>query len=211
MSATVPFLWAEKATIRHIRERVPKLKVAGALAAYLGLCEIASDKAVEEFDADLPKVAEKSGFGLRIIGQRIADLEAAGVVEVTRPKVRGPARFKLLNALGTECRTIRSDCRTISTGCMQPLPNVRHSDAQLLPNPIVKEKKGDQPTNPRPLKPTDRIGLEKQSEALELDIRRLSPLRLHEQAPGHKERLELKRRQLENVKSRLAEAMEAIT
>src|SRR5215472_5797086 len=56
-----PFYWASKAAKRMIRQKVGDMKNgASILATYSALCELASDRQSEAFDAQHKEIADKA-------------------------------------------------------------------------------------------------------------------------------------------------------
>ena len=196
-------MWAAKAILRRSRERVPDASTA--LAVYFALCELASDNASEEFTATQQVIASKSGLSSKSVQRRIADLVALDAITEDAPKLKGAARFRLLCANGHEVRTIGRNVRTSG----HEVRAIGHgTDA---PSPISsKREETINKGKPSPIGTPQRIALERQVDSLELEVRQLASLRLHEQKGGHKAELEAKRKSLARFKARLAEGVEAI-
>lgn len=138
MSDTPAWLWADKAVLRRIRERIPD--VTSALGVYCALCEIASDNQAEEFTATQQAIAMKSGLSVRTVGDRLRDLVSAGAISENAPKIKGPSLFTLLSSSGNGCRSIRNGCRSIGNAEPDPLqiPNIREESRGGENRPLSK-------------------------------------------------------------------------
>jgi len=165
---SIAFFWADKAVTRRIREQIPD--VASALAVYHALAELASDNQAETFTATQAAIASKSGFKIRTVGSRLADLVRIRVIEMQVPEIRSAARFTLLDASGNGCRAIGN-----KRGAIRDRPPASVAES------ILREESR---INGRPLGTAERIGLEKQSECIGAELKRLKPLRLYQRPEG---------------------------
>jgi hypothetical protein len=127
-----PFCWQARDALKLIRREFSDANTAtSALAAYLALTEISSEEGAAVFKASQAELAERSGLKERTIRDRLTELVAAGVIEMSTPKVRAPATFTLLS-IGDKRRTFGDNCRTSGNGTEDYTP-------APLPVPIVKE------------------------------------------------------------------------
>ena len=120
-SPQAPFAWQDKRVLRRIRETCPEYP--SALAVYLALTVVASDKQSEEFTTTHQWLAQLSGFSPRTVQSRVHDLAAAGVIAVTTPPLKAPSTFRLL-PFGSGCRTSGNGCRAFSNEMAPPLPSL---------------------------------------------------------------------------------------
>lgn len=91
-----PFCWQDKPTLRKIRELAPS--PGSALAVYLALTEIASDKESDTFQTTHHYIGKVSGFSWRTVLERLKDLQRIGVIEVQTPRMKAPSTYRLLRA-----------------------------------------------------------------------------------------------------------------
>jgi hypothetical protein len=108
------FCWQEKAVLRQIREAFDLThNVSSALATYVALTEIASDKQSDSFTTTEAWIARQSGLSVRTVSDRIKVFVEMGILGVVVPKLLGPATYSL------------SPVRQPLPNDKQPLPNVR--------------------------------------------------------------------------------------
>ena len=92
----IAFAWQDKISLRRIREQIPDY--GSALAVYVALTVVASDKESDEFQTTQEWVAQLSGFDARTVRRRLPDLERIGVVKITTPPLRVPSTYRLLRS-----------------------------------------------------------------------------------------------------------------
>lgn len=155
-SATTPtavaWLWADKAIVRRIRERVPD--IASALTVYFALCEIASDNQAEEFEATQQAIASKSGLSVRTVGHRLRELVSIGAIKMEVPQIRSAARIGLQNPIGNGCRSIRNGCGSFRSGEPIPLQIPIREESRINPMPETGGGREFFTLQPEPTKPT---------------------------------------------------------
>lgn len=165
-SATTPtavaWLWADKAIVRRIRERVPD--IASALTVYFALCEIASDNQAEEFEATQQAIASKSGLSVRTVGHRLRELVSIGAIKMEVPQIRSAARIGLQNPIGNGCRSIRNGCGSFRSGEPIPLQIPIREESRINPMPetggggefLTLEPEPSKPKSSKTPKPRER-------------------------------------------------------
>jgi hypothetical protein len=125
-SSSVPFAWVDKRMVRRIREKCEDYGTA--LAVYLALALVESDKGGGAFQTTHSWLASFSGFCARTVKSRLKDLEGIGAIAITTPKLKAPSTYRLLpfgndgRTIGNGCPTIGNGCRTIGNGIRKPLP-----------------------------------------------------------------------------------------
>jgi hypothetical protein len=90
-----PFLWQSRVVLQKIRTKLEE--PATALCVYVALTELASQDCAQTFQATHAAIAQHAGVSERTVFARLADLESIGVVNITRPRVRGAATYRLLS------------------------------------------------------------------------------------------------------------------
>lgn len=98
-----PFDWASKAAKRMIRQRIADMKNgASVLATYSALCELASDRQSDLFDAQHKEIADKALVSISTVKRAFPVLEELGAIKITpndRPgsKLKAPSTYALLS------------------------------------------------------------------------------------------------------------------
>ena len=118
MTTTPAFCWQSKAALRQIRESVHDY--GSALAVYVALSVVASDKQAEAFTTTHQWLASLSGFGVSTVKLRLKELERIGLVKITTPPIKAPCTYSLL-AIASERRTLANGCRTLASTAAPPL------------------------------------------------------------------------------------------
>ena len=122
-SQDCPWCWQRKQILRLIREGFDSTHdVPTAIATYTALTEIASDEQRDQFTTTHSYIAQKAGLSPRTVGDHLRAFSEMGIIEMTVPKLRGPAFFNL----NTDAKLFPND--------KQPLPSVRQpavSERQL--------------------------------------------------------------------------------
>ena len=90
----VAFCWQSKAALRLIREQVPDY--GSAIAVYVALSVIASDKESPEFQTTHQWIESLCGFGNTTVKLRLKELERIGLVKITTPALKAPCPYHLL-------------------------------------------------------------------------------------------------------------------
>ena len=122
-----PFCWQAKESLRGIRDRFDAShNVASAIAVYVALSEIASNKSCESFEATQGEVAQKSGLSPNTVRKVITGLKVAGLLHESpnfyesiegETSGRAPSTFNLLlSPSRNQCATPRNDCATLRNG-----------------------------------------------------------------------------------------------
>jgi hypothetical protein len=122
-----PFCWQAKESLRAIRDRFDAAhNVASAIAVYVALSEIASNKGCESFEATQGEVAQKSGLSPNTVRKVLAGLKAAGLLHESpnfyesgegETSGRAPSTFILLpHPSHNQCATSRNNCATLRNG-----------------------------------------------------------------------------------------------
>lgn len=112
-----PWCWQSKAALRAIREGFDEEHgVTSALAVYLALTELASDRASETFQTTHAWIGGMTGLSVRTVQDRIKGLAELGLVTVVTPKLRAPSAYTL-HTSGTGCGTFGNSCVTSGNGC----------------------------------------------------------------------------------------------
>jgi hypothetical protein len=167
----IAFAWQDKRALNAIRERLDgNSKQPIALAVYLALTEIASDKQSDCFVQQLSWIAGKAGTSIASVKRVLQDVEAIPLVKIDRPKLKGPATYTLLAMAQAEPTiaqselTIAQDAETASRATIKESKN----------NPIEEtEKKVRANARPSP-QPDDEwlLELSKDATYAGLDVQR---------------------------------------
>ena len=102
MSSDRPWLWAEKAALRKIRQLYSESGRANvALAVYLGLVEASSDFQKNPFSAPVEEIAKRSGLTPKTVHTVLPVLEQSGIITINRRRIPGlmlkaPSEYGLL-------------------------------------------------------------------------------------------------------------------
>lgn len=113
------FAWQSKAALLAIRQGCQDY--GSALAVYLALTVVASDKEAEQFTTTHQWLASLSGFSQRTVRERLQDLKRLGLVFVDTQALRAPCRYRLA-AFGAHRQTSGNGCPTFGNGEAPPLP-----------------------------------------------------------------------------------------
>lgn len=124
-----PWCWQNKAALRAIREGFEEEHgVTSALAVYLALTELASDRASETFQTTHAWIAGMTGLAVRTVQNRIKGLAELGLVTVVTPKLRAPSAYTL-HPSGNSCRTSGNGCATFgNSGKQGSLPTLEERE-----------------------------------------------------------------------------------
>ena len=116
-----PFCWQNKHVLRAIRDHFDATNnVSSALAVYLALTEIASDKQSELFDRRIGDIAARAGVSYKTANKVLHRLKSLSFIAITRHKVSGtnenaPSTYQLLK--------FSNDCPTLGNGTEpEPFP-----------------------------------------------------------------------------------------
>ncbi len=93
----VAWCWMDKRALRKIREAFDRDNaISSALAVYLALCEIASNKESEVFQTTHSYIAQNSGVSIKTVQRRLKILEEIELIRVSTPNLRAPSNYTLL-------------------------------------------------------------------------------------------------------------------
>ncbi|GEM_PF-2286940 len=92
-----PFIWSSKRTLERIRNCSAVKHYSTALAVYNALTWIASDEGRNVFTVEQETIGRRCGFNARTVRRSLPQLEAAGVVHISKPGVRSAATYTLLS------------------------------------------------------------------------------------------------------------------
>jgi hypothetical protein len=116
-----PFCWQNKHVLRSIRDHFDATNnVSSALAVYVALTEIASNKQSEVFDRRIGDIAARAGVSYKTADKVLHRLEALAIVAIMRHKVSGtnenaPSTYRLLR--------FSNNCPTLGNGTEpEPFP-----------------------------------------------------------------------------------------
>jgi hypothetical protein len=138
-----PFCWQNKNILRSIRDYFDATNnVSSALAVYVALTEIASDKQSEVFDRRIGDIAMRAGVSYRTASKVLHRLESLSLIAITRHKVSGtnenaPSTYRLLgfsnncptSGNGTEPKSFPREIEEIPE---DPFEDTHHSDEWRL-------------------------------------------------------------------------------
>lgn len=118
-----PWCWLSKQALRTIREFFDETNdVSSALAAYVALAELASNKANEAFTATRAEIANRAGMSVRKLSDILKRLVVARLLEITanyiagtEDKARAPSTYLLLKTRGNDCSTSGNNCTSLGT------------------------------------------------------------------------------------------------
>ena len=111
-SQEAPFAWQAKAALRAIIRSERVIHRGHALAVYVLLSLLQSDKETGSVTCTKGFLASQAGLGTRSVAQALLDLEALGLVEIKRTKLPGTAA----NAVNTYTLTSCTNCTTSCKG-----------------------------------------------------------------------------------------------
>lgn len=139
-SVEAPFAWQAKAALRAIVRAERVTNRCHALAVYVVLSMLVSDKGGAEIACTKGYVGSLAGLGSRSVAQSLLDLEALGLVQVDRSKVPGTRA----NALNTYRLT---SCATRTTSCTgKPSSRARNqNNKEGAPTPSLRIKRNKPP------------------------------------------------------------------
>lgn len=93
-----PFAWFDKRALTTICEKCEES--ATAIAVYVALCSIASDRRQETFQVSQAKIAAMTKLSVKTVWSRLRDLEMAGVIQSIRTpngNLRETCLYRLLS------------------------------------------------------------------------------------------------------------------
>jgi hypothetical protein len=111
-SQEAPFAWQAKAALRRIVRSERVIHRGHALAVYVLLSLLQSDKETGSVTCTKGFLASQAGLGTRSVAQALLDLEALGLIEIKRTKLPGTAA----NAVNTYTLTSCTNCTTSCKG-----------------------------------------------------------------------------------------------
>jgi hypothetical protein len=111
-SQEAPFAWQAKAALRRIVRSERVSHRGHALAVYVLLSLLISDKEANSVSCTKGFLSSQAGLGARTVAQALLDLEALGLVEIKRTKLPGTAA----NAVNTYTLTSCTNCTTSCKG-----------------------------------------------------------------------------------------------
>jgi hypothetical protein len=111
-SQEAPFAWQAKAALRRIVRSERVTHRGHALAVYVLLSLLQSDKETGSVTCTKGFLASQAGLGTRSVAQALLDLEALGLIEIKRTKLPGTAA----NAVNTYTLTSCTNCTTSCKG-----------------------------------------------------------------------------------------------
>jgi hypothetical protein len=115
-SQEAPFAWQAKAALRRIVRSERVTHRGHALAVYVLLSLLQSDKETGSVTCTKGFLASQAGLGTRSVAQALLDLEALGLIEIKRTKLPGTAA----NAVNTYTLTSCTICTTSCKGKNNP-------------------------------------------------------------------------------------------
>jgi len=126
-----PFCWQSKAALRLIREAFDgENTVPSALAIYVALTEIASDKQSETFQTTHSWIAALSGWSSRTVRARLKALQEIKLIEIITPDPRFANTYRLLSR-GNGFRPGGNRCLPGGDGTkITPLPRSEESNEE---------------------------------------------------------------------------------
>jgi len=123
-----PWCWLEKASLEKIRRQLDN--PTPALAVYLALCEIASDRRSDDFQISADHIGSKCGMCRQTVSKQLARLEFIGLVDIMRAETS--ANMKVSSAY--VLLACESQDREWSTG--QKEKQTRNNDVNEINNGV---------------------------------------------------------------------------
>ncbi|HNQ90871.1 MAG TPA: hypothetical protein PKM73_19830 [Verrucomicrobiota bacterium] len=139
-SQEAPFAWQAKAALRAITRGERVTNRCHALAIYVVLSLLLSDRESGEVTCTKGYLASLAGVGPRAVAQALLDLEALGLVQVQREKVPGTRA----NAVNTYRLTSCTKCTTSCTGS-SPSRARNKNNKEGAPAPSLRRKRNRPP------------------------------------------------------------------
>jgi hypothetical protein len=109
-SREAPFAWQSKAALRMISRSERVANRCHALAVYVMLSMVQSDKETGTVTCTKGYLASLAGIGPRSVAQALLDLEALGLVQIERTKVPGTKSNSINSYLLTSCTRCTTSC-----------------------------------------------------------------------------------------------------
>jgi len=110
-SQEAPFAWQAKAALRAIIRSERVTHRGHALAVYVLLSLLQSDKETGAVTCTKGFLASQAGLGTRTVAQALLDLEALGLVEIKRTKLPGTAANAVNTYTLTSCTNGTTSCK----------------------------------------------------------------------------------------------------
>lgn len=110
-SHEAPFAWQAKAALRAIIRSERVTHRGHALAVYVLLSLLESDKETGAVTCTKGFLASQAGLGTRSVAQALLDLEALGLVEIKRTKLAGTAANAVNTYTLTSCTNRTTSCK----------------------------------------------------------------------------------------------------
>jgi hypothetical protein len=126
-----PYCWQSKAARRIIREKMNGHEsISSLLSLFAAMTEEASNKRSEIFTAGQPYLGELAGLSAKSVQRLEPLLEEFGVVQITRPKLRGHHTYQLLS-FGQGVSTFRHNDLTLGHDPgLRPCPPVEVTEKE---------------------------------------------------------------------------------
>ena len=134
ISSRAPFCWQEKQALRSIRARFEDSnKTPYALAIYLALTELASDRQCETFQGGIATIAKKAGTSYKTTLEYLRELEVLGVIHIRRmtfagSKLDAPAFYTLLELCKPDTPLCKVDIPLCNEGLKLQLQTFEESE-----------------------------------------------------------------------------------
>jgi len=110
-SQEAPFAWQAKAALRAIIRGERVTHRGHALAIYVLLSLLISDKEANSVSCTKGFLASQAGIGTRTVAQALLDLESLGLIEIRRTKLTGTAANAVNTYSLTSCTHCTSSCK----------------------------------------------------------------------------------------------------
>jgi hypothetical protein len=138
-----PYLWIEKPSVRRIREAFEHTTFLDqALAVYLALCELASDRESPTFTESKRNISARSGVKERRAAEILNRFKAIGLLSWTQntisgTKELGPNTYSLLGGKKGEKPPPRTQCTTYGKNRKREnCRDIEEQEKNSLKNPL---------------------------------------------------------------------------